>query len=838
MRHLIGVLASFAVAALAASGCGGNAYCWDCQDGAESGGAGGRDFAGTGAVIEPQDGTGGLVIDTECDADLDTDPENCGFCGFVCEIPAAFPACEARFCVIDRCALGFYDVDGKVENGCEYACEPARRPDGSALDEEELCDDRDDDCDGLVDEIFDTNTDVEHCGGCNRPCPSPPNGRMECVEGECVFAGCLADYEDRNGDVSVASIAAGTTDGCECNRIGQELCNLVDDDCDGEIDEGIDLETDPENCGVCGNVCGELFPNALTSCADAVCVFDDCRDGFIDLDGELLNGCEYECTPTGPELCDGEDNDCNGFVDDDPTDVGEECGSSVGECRTGTVQCVAGAPSCEGAVEPSADVCDGLNNDCDADGADEDCPTVAAPTRLDLGTEPGEYSSAQLSVAASGHTVLAAWVDRRNERNSDGNPVNADIYCNVSQDDGVTWQDPDAPVVNDSDDEEIEPWVFASPTTAYLVFGRYAGTAARRISFTRNPLAVLDEPWAGAVPVEVAPPAGSDSFYGRGVVANAAASGDEDQIVVVWQTLITATSSRDVYLQASSDGGATWLDANVRVNPRAADDVGRAELPSLATDGAGRVYIAWRDAVSGRPEAWFDVWDFADGDGGALTGGVQLSADDAASTKAPVLAADTDGNVHVLWTDLPENESKRVQARSSDNGGRTFAPEFLVSQPPPGAHPDADMPTVVARSGVAVAAWEDTRAGLSDVYAARWSDGAWSAPVKAAGAGRGEFRTFEPQLAFGAGSRVFVAYRAYRGAGADDVADVFVNFSDGASGLLFQPQDTRADFDGLGATDSFGQRLAPLGTSPDGLVLWLDNRDGPNADPYAARIEF
>jgi|GEM_PF-682717 len=820
------------------SGCATEAYCFDCPDGTGEGGEGGPGHDGDGGTLVPSGGTGGdnLIIPNDCGADLDRDPLNCGLCGNVCEIPNAFPKCEARFCVIDRCALGFYDENGVLEDGCEYACEPLRDADGEAITEELECDGKDDDCDGGIDEIFDTDVDVDHCGACNRACEAPPHVVMDCVDGECVHAGCAEDYADTNGDLTAAAIAAGTTDGCECNLIGQELCNLIDDDCDGEVDEGIELSRDPLNCGACGLVCGDLYPNAVTTCVDAACQFAGCIAGYYDIDGELLNGCEYPCAPAtaGVEICDGEDNDCNGFVDDEPVDVGGECGESTGVCEPGTYQCEDGALVCSEGVGPATEVCNGLDDDCDI-VTDEGCPTLGAVTRLDRGTDAGEFSSAQLTVTAVGSTVVATWLERR---------TSADVFCSYSVDGGATWSAPAAAIAS-STRQEIEPWVFASPTRAYLVYGRYVGgddppgDDPRRINLTSVALDELDAAWADRVEIEQSPPAGSDSFYGRGIVANAAASSDDDHLVVVWQTLVTATASRDVYLQASEDGGATWLASNLRVNDRAADDLGRAELPSLATDGSGKVFIVYRDGLTGRPEAWLDVWDFATAGENKLAGPVALSSTtDLASVKPPVVAADSAGNVHVLWTELPDNDSERVRGRSSVDGGATFGAAFTVSQPPPGARPDADAPAIAARDGVAIAAWEDTRAGLANVYAARWRDGVWSAPVKADGGGRGEFRAVEPQVAFGAGDRVLVAYRTYRGEGADDQADVFVNFSDAAGALVFQPQDLRVDAGDAGARDSFGPRLVPLGSSPDGLVVWLDNRDGVNADPYGAVIDF
>ena len=820
--------------------CNTEAFCFDCESGNGSGGIHGVDGTGGNAGFEiPPDGTGGgIVIINDCNADLENDPLNCGRCDFVCEIPNAFPKCEESFCIIDRCALGYYDVDGAVENGCEYECEPRRNSAGDPVSREEFCDDEDDDCDGNVDENFDTDSDILHCGGCNEACPRPPHTEIACESGACSIVSCQENWEDLNED-----LGEDTTDGCECNVIGLEECNYVDDDCDGEVDEGIDTTDDPDNCGACGNVCGEVFPNGATACIDSACVFDGCLDGFYDLDGELINGCEYECTPSAPgdEVCDGEDNDCNGFIDDSPIDseLGSACGESTGECEEGTWVCANGTVTCSGGVSPTIEICDGLNNDCDGTGTngdvDEGCPSRGTRTRLDLGTAAGEYSSAQLTVAARGDSVFAAWVDRRNADSSDNNP---DIFFNFSTDGGDSWQDPDLPAADADNALEIEPWLFTSQSHVYLVLGRFgSANAPRRIHLAADE--ITPDGWTTPQRIELGPTdSGPDSFFGRGIVANDVADGASDQIVVVWQSLegTGADATRDIYLQASADGGATWLDANARVNTQT-DAIGRAELPSIATDGDGKVFVVWRDAASGRPEAWVNSYDFA-GDG--LGTPTLLSSDtDSASVKPPVVAADTEGNVHVLWTELPDNAAKIVRGRSSTDGGATFSAAVTVSQPPAGADPDADTPAVAARGGMAVAVWEDTRAGQPDIYASRWNGTRWSAPVKADGGPRGTYRSLEPQVALGAGDRVFVSYRGYRGTGDDDLADVFANFSDGTS-LLFQPDDVRVDsgFGSLGALDSFAPHLVTRDGGDEALVVWLDNHDGPNADPYAAILDF
>ena len=76
------------------------------------------------------------------------------------------------------------------------------------------------------------------------------------------------------------------------------------------------------NCGACGNEC--KFPHAFGQCVGGfdggvpTCKENGCQPGYVDLDGDPTNGCEYVCTPTTPptEICDGKDNNCDGQVDE------------------------------------------------------------------------------------------------------------------------------------------------------------------------------------------------------------------------------------------------------------------------------------------------------------------------------------------------------------------------------------------------------------------------------------------------------------------------------------------------------------------------------------------
>ncbi|MBU0553630.1 SUMF1/EgtB/PvdO family nonheme iron enzyme [Myxococcota bacterium] len=327
--------------------------------------------------------------DNDCDGltdegfDLRVDVNHCGACGHRCAFTRGLAACERGVCILARCDEGWGDLDGDLTNGCEALCSPD-------LPGPEVCDGEDNDCDGQIDEGFDLLNDPAHCGLCDRRCVYP-NGAGRCQRGDCALAGCEAGYVDADGDEG---------NGCEviCTPSGPEICDEIDNDCDGEVDEGIDLEADPQNCGGCGALDPRFTcqaPNARLRCAAGRCTLDACEAGYGDLDRDLLNGCEAPCVQSegGVEICDGLDNDCDGFVDEgfdlerSLTDCGA-CGQACASGGEGEAACEGGrclmtrcptgwvdlnahpGDGCEYACAPTADpteICDGLDNDCDGE---------------------------------------------------------------------------------------------------------------------------------------------------------------------------------------------------------------------------------------------------------------------------------------------------------------------------------------------------------------------------------------------------------------------------------------------------------------------------------------
>ncbi len=329
-------------------------------------------------------------LDNDCDGstdeifDLQTDEFNCGQCGTQC---AAGDVCLAGQCDY-VCAAGTRDLDGLPGNRCEYTCPvfPTTT---------EQCDGIDQDCDGNADNVTGLG------GACttqqaNDSCPTP----NACVgTGNCGAYAISPNSGSCYGVCSSGGVlqCTGGLQACTfSNQRADELCNNLDDNCDGRIDEGFDKQSDPENCGSCGNDC--TAPNAATiQCSAGVCgAIVTCSPGFADVNNNPADGCEYTCPVFPPvgETCDGVDNDCDGTKDDNVTGLGVSCTTgcpSPNSC-VGTGTCTVptstqvngcygvcasdGVTSCSAlgvtvCLHPARDItpptedCDGLDNNCD-----------------------------------------------------------------------------------------------------------------------------------------------------------------------------------------------------------------------------------------------------------------------------------------------------------------------------------------------------------------------------------------------------------------------------------------------------------------------------------------
>jgi hypothetical protein len=211
---------------------------------------------------------------------------------------------------------------------------------GERVPGQELCNGLDNDCDGLVD--FDDVNDCQCVPGSRRDCGDAPN------QGECVQGSELCSDNFR------------WSGNCEGELLPPEnpevACDSLDNDCDGEIDENCACVQDESQ--PCGRDEGQ------------------CQQGLQFCDAGAWGICEGLVGPSD-EVCDGLDNNCNGAIDE-RISLGENCQieGQQGVCVFGREQCVDGAMNCVQLLQPSAELCDGRDNDCNGvvdDGEGLEC---------------------------------------------------------------------------------------------------------------------------------------------------------------------------------------------------------------------------------------------------------------------------------------------------------------------------------------------------------------------------------------------------------------------------------------------------------------------------------
>ncbi len=141
-----------------------------------------------------------------CEASTTLEITNCGGCGIKCTLSDATPACVEGKCAVASCAPGYGDCDKKPENGCEVNLATDVANCGACgAKPAELCNGKDDDCDGVADDGF-----------------------------ACVLGAAPSTCTTTCGTTGVQTCSSSCSHVCTPPA---ETCNVADDDCNGKCDD-------------------------------------------------------------------------------------------------------------------------------------------------------------------------------------------------------------------------------------------------------------------------------------------------------------------------------------------------------------------------------------------------------------------------------------------------------------------------------------------------------------------------------------------------------------------------------------------------------------------------
>ncbi len=322
---------------------------------------------------------------------------------------------------------------------------------------------------------------------------------------------------------------------------------------------------------------------------------------------------------------------------------------------------------------------------------------------------------------------------------SDGTPGNHEVYYVKSTDAGATWSTRqrltwtsggsyDPVVAADSSGLLHLVWYDNTPgkTEVYYKKSTDAGvtwTTSRRLTWnsveSNHPALFVDSSghlhvvWYDNPPDDIYYKKSSDggstwsagkrltwtvaASYGPAVTADSSGN-----IYTVWYEGVSGGGSA-IFLKKSPDGGATWPPSR-----RLTWTPGYSSGPRIAVDASDYLHLIWRDDTPGNDEIYYRK---GSDEGINWTTSRRLTWTQGGSSDA-VIAADSTGHLHVVWSDNTPGSDEIYYTTSTDAGVTWSTGQRLTWNSGFSQYPAVSVDS----SGNLHLVWSDTTPGSAEIY--------------------------------------------------------------------------------------------------------------------------
>jgi len=187
-----------------------------------------------------------------------------------------------------------------------------------------------------------------------------------------------------------------------------------------------------------------------------------------------------------------------------------------------------------------------------------------------------------------------------------------------------------------------------------------------------------------------------------------------DNLHLVWED--DKPGNKEIYYKKSTDAGTTWTAAK-----RLTWTAGGSVFPAICVDSSNKIHVFWNDDTPGNNEIYYRKST----DGGTTWSSVQRLTWTAGSSENPTVAADSLGNLQLMWSDYTPGDYEVFYRKSTDGGGTWSSSKRLTW-----TAGESEFPAISVDSSNQIhVVWNDNVPGNHEIYYKKSTDGGsnWTA---------------------------------------------------------------------------------------------------------------